>query len=94
VRLDVVRRQFAKIDDQWGEVEDLRRRGLPFERSWSSFCIFFPAGKGDLLASLRQRTPRSHVQTVSSPSQEGIWVFGAYYHLEMLLVAHAGAPGQ
>ena len=71
VKLDVVRRRFAKIDDQWGEVEDLRRRELSYERSGSSFCIFFPAGKADLLASLRQRAPRSHVQTVSSPSQEG-----------------------
>jgi hypothetical protein len=52
----------------------------------------FPTAKADLLASLRQRAPRSDIQIVSSPSHEGTWALGAYYHLEMLLAAHAVAP--
>jgi hypothetical protein len=68
VKLDITRRQFAKFDDKWIEIEDLRHRGLTAERTWSSFCVLIRTEQpGALATRLRTQTPHSHVDMVPSP---------------------------
>lgn len=81
----IVRRHFAKVDDKWCEVEDLQTRGVTFDRTWSSFCVFFASSEEGRLKELCARTTRARVDVVSCPSLGGLWVMGAYYELEMLL---------
>lgn len=51
MKLEIVRRDFAKIDDKWFELEDLNKRGLTADRAWSSFRAFFRAGEPEILAA-------------------------------------------
>ena len=86
VKFDIVRRRFAKVDDKWIEIDDLRHRGLTAERTWSSFCVLIRTEQPDALATrLRTQTPHSHVDMVPSPTAGGVWVMGAHYRLESLL---------
>ncbi len=86
VKFDIVRRQFAKVDDKWLEMEDLRQRGLTVERIWSSFCVLIPAEEPDVLASkLRAQPPHPQIDIVPSLVAGGVWVMGAHYRLEALL---------
>jgi hypothetical protein len=86
VKFDIVRRQFAKVDDKWIEIEDLRESGLTAERTWSSFCALIGTDQPDALATkLRAQVSQSHVDLVPSPAAGGVWVMGAYYRLESLL---------
>src|ERR1700681_3630028 len=86
VKFDIVRRQFAKVDDKWVEANDLQHRGSTAERTWSSFCVFIPAKQPDALTStLRAQVSARHVDVVPSLSEGGIWLMGAYYQLEDVL---------
>jgi hypothetical protein len=86
VKLEIVRRHFAKIDDKWFELEDLNKRGLTADRAWSSFCAFFRAGDPEVLAAnMRKHVTPPHIDIVVSPTDSGVWVLGAYYHLEAAL---------
>jgi hypothetical protein len=86
VKPDIIRRQFAKLDDKWIEIEDLRHRGLTAERTWSSFCVLIRTEQpGALATRLRTQTPHSDVDMVPSPIAGGVWVMGAHYRLESLL---------
>jgi hypothetical protein len=68
VKPDIIRRQFAKLDDKWIEIEDLRRRGLTAERTWSSFCVLIRTEQpGALATRLRTQTPHSHVDMCHLP---------------------------
>lgn len=86
LKLNIVRRQFAKVDDKWIEIEDLRQRDLTAERTWSSFCLFIPTEQPDAVATtLRIQTTPRHVDIVPSLSGGGVWLMGAHYQLEALL---------
>jgi hypothetical protein len=86
VKFDIVRRQFAKVDDKWIEAEDLQQRGVTVERTWSSFCVFIPTEQPDAVTTtLRAQTSPRHVDIVPSSSGGGIWLMGAHYQLETLL---------
>lgn len=94
MKLEIVRRQFIKIDDKWVELEDSRKRGLVAERSWSSFCIFLAAdGAEALAANLRKHITRPHIDLVVSATDSGVWVLGAYCHLEPTLFQLAPLAG-
>lgn len=87
MKLDIVRRQFAKINNKWIEIEDLRRQSLAVERTWSSFCVLIPTDKTEAFtATLRTQVPQSHVDLVPSPAAGGTWLMGPYYQLQDLLV--------
>ncbi len=86
MKFDIVRRQFAKIDDKWIEIEDMRHRGLTAERTWSSFCVLLRTDQPDALATtLRAQCSQSHIDIVPSPAAGGLWMLGAHYRLEALL---------
>lgn len=86
VKFDIVRRQFAKVDDKWIEIEDMRQRGLSADRTWSSFCVLIQAEQPDALATrLRAQAPHQQLDIVPSPTAGGVWVMGAYYQLENVL---------
>jgi hypothetical protein len=86
VKFDIVRWQFAKVDDKWVEANDLRHRGVSAERTWSSFCVFIPANQPDTLTStLRAQVSVRHLDVVPSLSEGGIWLMGAYYQSEDVL---------
>ncbi len=82
---EIVRRHFAKVNDKWGEVEDLQTRGVAFDRARSSFCVLFASSEEERLKELYARTARTRVDVVSCPSLGHLWAMGAYYELEMLL---------
>lgn len=89
---NIVRLQFAKIDGEWLELEDMQSRGLAAERSWSSFCAFFRAPDPEALAaSMRKLVSPPHIDIVVSPSAGGVWVLGAYYQLEPALARLASS---
>jgi hypothetical protein len=86
-KFGIVRRKFAKVDDKWIEIEDLRHRGLTAERTWSSFCVLIRTEQPDALATrLWTQASHSHVDIVPSPTAGGVWVMGAHYRLESLLL--------
>lgn len=86
MKFDIVRRQFAKIDDKWAELEDLKQRGVAPERTWSSFCIFVPAEQPDTLTTtLQSQVSARHIDIVPCHMAGGVWLLGAYYQLETLL---------
>lgn len=86
VKLEIVKRQFAKVDETWCEIEDLRNRGLAVDRSWSSFCVLIPGDDLDALAaSLRNRFSAQQIDVVPSTAAKGVWVMGAHYQLEVAL---------
>lgn len=94
VKLQIVRRHFAKIGDKWAELEDLRKRGLAVERTWSSFCAFFRADDPEALAAnMRKHVTPPHIDIVVSPTDKGVWVMGAHYYLESALLRLAMLPG-
>lgn len=39
LKFEIVRRQFAKVDNKWIEAEDPQQRGVTAERTWSSFRV-------------------------------------------------------
>jgi hypothetical protein len=51
VKHNIVRRQFAKVDDKWIEITDLRQRDLTADRTWSSFRLFIPTEQPDAAAA-------------------------------------------
>jgi hypothetical protein len=86
VKLDIVRRQFAKVEGGWLDLEDMHKRGLTGERSWSSFCAFFGAEDPEALATnMREQVSPPHIDIVASQTAGGVWVLGAYYYLEATL---------
>lgn len=83
---EIIRRHFAKVDDQWVELEDLNKRGLTAERAWSSFCAFFRADVPEALAAnMRKHVTPPHIDIVVSTTDGGVWVLGACYYLESAL---------
>jgi hypothetical protein len=86
VNFQIIRRQFAKIDDAWFELEDLQQRGVTAERSWSSFCALVPAENPDAMAVvLKTQVSQPHIDIIPSVTAGGVWVAGAYYKLESVL---------
>lgn len=86
MNFQIVRRQFAKVDDAWFELEDLQQRGITAERSWSSFCVFVPAKNPDTKAlALKEQVSLHHIDIVPSATAGGVWVMGAHYKLESVL---------
>jgi hypothetical protein len=85
-KFDIVRRQFAKVEDKWVEANDIQHRGIAAERSWWSFCVFIAAKQPDALSSiLRAQVSARHVDVVPSLPEGGSWLMGAYYQLEHVL---------
>lgn len=86
MKLEIVRRQFTKVNDAWVELEDLERRGLTANRSWSSFCAFIQSDNPEELATtLRKQVSPPHIDIVPSVTAGGVWVMGAHYQLEAVL---------
>lgn len=86
MNFQIVRRQFAKVDDAWFELEDLQQRGISAERSWSSLCVFVPAENPDAKArALKAQVSPPHIDIVPSATAGGVWVMGAHYKLESVL---------
>jgi hypothetical protein len=83
----IVRRHFAKVSDKWAETEDLRHRGIAFDRTWSSFCVFFGSSEAARLKQLCEQNKKVNVDVIPCLSSDGTWVMGAYYQLEMLLAS-------
>lgn len=93
MKLEIVRRHFAKIDDKWVELEDLNKRGLTAERAWSSFCAFFRTDAPEALAAnMRKHVTPPHIDIVVSPTDKGVWILGAYYYLESTLLRLVRLP--
>ncbi|MEI9803851.1 MAG: hypothetical protein WDN48_04470 [Pseudolabrys sp.] len=86
MKFDIVRRQFAKVDDKWVEANDLQNRGVTAKRTWSSFCVFIASAQPDALTiALRAQVSAPHVDVVLSQSEDGVWLMGAYYQLQDVL---------
>ncbi len=86
MKFDIFRRQFAKVDEKWIEIDDIRQRGLSADRTWSSFCVQIRTKEPDALATkLRAQGHHQQFDIVPSLAAGGIWVMGAHYRLESLL---------
>jgi hypothetical protein len=88
VRFAIVRRQFAKFNDSWAQLDDMRQRGLDVEQNWPSFCALVHGDRPDELATaLRKQVVVPHIGIVPSPAAGSVWIVGAYYQLEKVLPA-------
>ncbi|HRN83225.1 MAG TPA: hypothetical protein PK857_00275 [Hyphomicrobium sp.] len=86
MNFQIVRRQFAKVDDAWFELEDLQQRGISADRSWSSFCVFVPAENPDAKAlTLKELASPPHIDIIPSVTAGGVWVMGPHYKLESVV---------
>ncbi len=93
MKLDIVRRDFAKIGDAYFETEDLRSRGTSFDRKWSAFCVFVP-GDPDALKPLLKGQLVVHRDVDVVPATDGIWLVAGHHRLVKAIDAIGHEIGQ
>ncbi|MFC5068888.1 hypothetical protein [Flaviflagellibacter deserti] len=93
MKLDIVRRDFAKIGEAWFEVEDLRGQGKTFDRKWSAFCALVP-GDPNALAPLLKGQLAAHRDVDVVPSSTGVWLVAGHHWLLKAIQAIGHEIGQ
>jgi hypothetical protein len=86
VKLNIVRRDFAKVGETYFEVEDLRAKGQPIERTWSSFGAFVP-GDPDALKPLLKGQLSGHRDVDVVPASNGVWLLAGHHWLVKAIAA-------
>ncbi len=93
MKLDIVRRDFAKVGEAYFETDDLRSRGQSFDRKWSAFCAFVP-GDPDALKPLLKGQLAGHRDVDVVPAAAGVWLVAGHHWLTKAIPAIGHEIGQ